>query len=146
MSDSSPEPLLRFKCSSCGVSLGVDRSLAGVEGPCPRCGVLLTAPSPAVPKTVPSVGVTRSIRGGGPPIEKTAPTHIPPAKKRKTSPQSDGESPRVGERRRRSSKVAQPKRITDGDKAALLQFGKVVAAVIVGILIFLAVSYYLKNY
>lgn len=145
MSEDSPTPLLRFKCTSCGTSLGVDPSLAGVEGPCPRCGVLLTAPQKATkPKnaapgpsaTIPSSGVTRAVRGGLPPSRSSS-SPLPPVSATRAAPQ---------QRRRRSSRIAQPKRISEDDKASFWQFAKIALAVVCAILIFLAVSYYLKNY
>jgi hypothetical protein len=36
---------IRFACGSCGASLEVPAALAGVQGPCPLCGKVATAPS-----------------------------------------------------------------------------------------------------
>lgn len=44
MASSSDDQLLRFWCSSCGTKLTVEPSLAGVEGPCPKCGERIKAP------------------------------------------------------------------------------------------------------
>lgn len=153
MSDAPPpEPLLRFKCPACGTGLGVDPALAGVEGPCPRCGVVLTAPEVARPRppgpSVPTSGVTRSVRGGG---LRGARQERPRGTMKKASPAGElstaepASSELASSERRRVSKNPQPKRISDGEKDALWQFGKVALAVVAGILIFLAVSYYLKN-
>ena len=38
------EPLLRFFCGSCGHGLEAPADCAGVEGPCPMCGVEMRAP------------------------------------------------------------------------------------------------------
>lgn len=35
---------LFFDCPACGLHLSVERSLAGVSGPCPTCGSLVVAP------------------------------------------------------------------------------------------------------
>ncbi|MGC6427425.1 MAG: hypothetical protein ACON5H_10590 [Akkermansiaceae bacterium] len=36
--------LIQFSCQYCRVSLTVDVALAGVTGPCPSCGLSITAP------------------------------------------------------------------------------------------------------
>lgn len=45
VAQSPDDKLLRFTCITCGVRLVVDQALAGTEGPCPSCGVKITAPS-----------------------------------------------------------------------------------------------------
>lgn len=37
--------LIRFVCSQCRTQLTVNGSLAGVTGPCPSCGSMVTAPT-----------------------------------------------------------------------------------------------------
>lgn len=43
----APESLLRFSCGNCGMELTAPLSAAGVEGPCPICGVKTAAPQAA---------------------------------------------------------------------------------------------------
>jgi endogenous inhibitor of DNA gyrase (YacG/DUF329 family) len=46
----TPSERLFFKCPACGLTLALDRHLAGVTGPCPACGTSVTAPQlPTVP-------------------------------------------------------------------------------------------------
>ncbi|MFT3991276.1 MAG: hypothetical protein QM680_07685 [Luteolibacter sp.] len=44
---------LHFLCPHCHQALSVGAELAGVQGPCPYCGGLLTAPQIAVQEAVP---------------------------------------------------------------------------------------------
>ncbi len=37
--------LMSFSCASCGITLTVPRSMAGVSGPCPSCARVITAPA-----------------------------------------------------------------------------------------------------
>ena len=39
--------VLRFGCPACSQELSIPRTLAGVEGPCPHCGIGIAAPDPA---------------------------------------------------------------------------------------------------
>lgn len=45
----APADLLRFGCGHCGSLLEVPASLAGVQGPCPKCGGEITAPQWVLP-------------------------------------------------------------------------------------------------
>jgi hypothetical protein len=45
--------LISFACGHCQTVLHVDSSLAGVRGPCPRCGSTVEAPRPAVTQSAP---------------------------------------------------------------------------------------------
>lgn len=44
---SAANDLIRFVCPNCKMQLTVDRTLAGVTGPCPSCGSVVTAPNGA---------------------------------------------------------------------------------------------------
>jgi endogenous inhibitor of DNA gyrase (YacG/DUF329 family) len=46
----TPSERLFFKCPACGLTLSLERHLAGITGPCPACGNAVTSPQlPAVP-------------------------------------------------------------------------------------------------
>jgi len=47
------EEVIHFSCEHCEISLTVDDSLAGVTGPCPSCGEVITAPRPGAPQKIP---------------------------------------------------------------------------------------------
>jgi hypothetical protein len=47
---SNSDGRLAFNCSACGLTLTAERRLTGVSGPCPACGVQISAPSPAPPQ------------------------------------------------------------------------------------------------
>lgn len=49
------QDVLHFTCHGCGVSLTVPVDLAGVEGPCPKCGAVIRAPAVAGPVVEPPV-------------------------------------------------------------------------------------------
>jgi hypothetical protein len=60
-------PLLIFRCPSCGLRLSIHRSQGAVSGPCPACGNIIQAPQTA-PRTadLPSASIpsTRSLAQG----------------------------------------------------------------------------------
>lgn len=54
-----------FSCPSCGLGLSVGTAMAGVEGPCPRCGVVIAAPrATAEVEVIPPSWLPRK-KGGG---------------------------------------------------------------------------------
>ena len=62
---------LKFLCGSCGLSLQVDASQAGVSGPCPACSAWITSPQPPAGNTparhqrIPNPGAARPARRDG---------------------------------------------------------------------------------
>lgn len=59
-SGAEPAPIV-FHCTACGMRLRVAAQMAGVAGPCPGCGTLISAPAakPAAPvKPAPQVAPT----------------------------------------------------------------------------------------
>ena len=64
--DSGAQPL-KFHCTACGILLTIDAAKAGVTGPCPKCGVRITAPRVA-PQAASPPSSSR-------PVRKIARTH-----------------------------------------------------------------------
>lgn len=52
--ESADDKVMQFTCDHCDISLTVDEALAGVTGPCPSCGKVITAPALPVPKPIPA--------------------------------------------------------------------------------------------
>lgn len=62
MSESDQSSILRFVCQACGVHLGIDRSLAGLESPCPKCGAKVQAPIEEACEQVSEEGESSALR------------------------------------------------------------------------------------
>ena len=60
--------LMSFSCASCGITLTVPRSMAGVSGPCPSCARVITAPARSASHS----------DAGGPTLNASAAPSIPP--------------------------------------------------------------------
>ncbi len=65
-----PEDVLHFSCQACRTKLTVPAKLAGVEGPCPKCGATIRAPQLDSPAPAPAATT--------PPMETAAPATAPP--------------------------------------------------------------------
>lgn len=72
-SRSLPADRLRFACGCCGSPLEVPASLAGVSGPCPICGELITAP---VAENTATHGASRLL--AKPPLRREIPPPLAP--------------------------------------------------------------------
>ena len=71
--------MISFVCPECGVQLRVPATMAGIQGPCPACSALITAPhpEPQVPVGPASASVEGSTTKAAPP-EATSPQEASP--------------------------------------------------------------------
>jgi len=67
---------IRITCESCGASLKGAEELAGKKVKCPKCGAVITAPSPTAEPEVP---VLLEVRPPAPPEEPDSPLPAPPS-------------------------------------------------------------------
>ena len=66
--------LMSFSCASCGITLTVPRSMAGVSGPCPSCARVITAPAASfAPPALPPQDQNHAPHGSRP-----QPSSLPP--------------------------------------------------------------------
>lgn len=83
---------LRFDCPSCGIHLSVPLAAAGVEGPCPVCSAIITAPPPphAEPPiaatTIPSPSVEQKKEAPEPPPTEHLPEPESPSASQRATP------------------------------------------------------------
>lgn len=66
--------VLRFDCVACSAQLTLPAALAGISGPCPRCGALITAPLLAIP--LPAHQALGEIHPPPPSVEKDIPANV----------------------------------------------------------------------
>jgi hypothetical protein len=62
MMEQPPLAPIQFTCSECGDLLTVAAEMAGISGPCPACGGLITAPSRIPPARTPVLEI-RNLNG-----------------------------------------------------------------------------------
>lgn len=93
----SPPSSISFSCPQCQCTLRVPRHMAGVTGPCPSCGQMITSPREVTPpqeisyqRTVPPLSslpaIPRTLPAGSPSAHPVSARPIPPLHEAKPRP------------------------------------------------------------
>jgi hypothetical protein len=95
-----PPELLRFDCPACGAVLTVPATIAGMQGPCPKCWQDIVSPDPArgLPArlpTPPPAAAPEPLTAAPPPVPEAPP--VPVLTEDRTEPAADDETlPKAG--------------------------------------------------